>query len=854
MVDSSEAKGIVETVRREIEVSRGTRIWDDYVNALKLISQVIFTRSSGFIFELIQNAEDAGLGLEDTGLFEIRVNQHRVKVVHNGRPFSKGNVEALCGIRSSKKPESGTLGYLGIGFKSVFKVTDCPEIYSNGFQFKFDRNHKEWVDPSNTPWHILPIWINQPSEIIDPRMTTFIIPFRFREESHYLSLLQQVAQLGTELYLFLRWLKQIRITDEVSGQAWTLENLGEGKDGITTLSHNGEPQRLKLFRRTLTDVPDWVRQDRLTQEYRANVTKREIAIAFSLDDEGNLALQQARAMYGGVYSFLPLGEAKSGAKFPIQADFLVQPGREAINYEAKWNHWLVEQVADLCKEAIGYFKGCERWKYQFLPAFEFTKSKGLEAYDRLFGPKLIEPLEKFLENDDCVPTTDGGWARPGQVIRVSEDQEASEDLVTMGILERDEIATVLGDQLGLKLVASEVRERSTAPFKKVDRRNLLGNRAFLERRCQEPDAARWFRSLYGWLQKHPIWDVYQAYNHYRANRKEYVTHWLRLDGRTYRARIEGYHNFEFVLTADMKLLKGGDVWIAELPSSDPMLRDLTDTLQKSRPVLHPDILGGAKNEDKRKAITGFLRGLTGVQVLDNKNVCKEALLPRILTTAPKPSPGDLLKYSTYCQQILGDEIGKGSELWVLTKQGDVRGAKETLFPKEFQPERDWETNQKYVPGLNFVSPDYLAGATDEDRLEEWRSFFSAGGVKDSPDNGVEVFAENFAREKLEASYTSVIPVDKLNFGYDLEAESKAGEKIRIEVKGKTDDQNVALTSNETDAADKYGDSFYLCVVYSVPESPNIYMVRNPAQVVKTIKIILPIEIPSSIWKASKWHG
>ena len=854
MVDFDEAKGIVERVRRDIEVSMGTRIWDDYVNALKLISQVIFTRSSGFIFELIQNAEDAGLGLEDTGLFEIRVNQSRVKMMHNGRAFTKGNVEALCGIRSSKKPENGTLGYLGIGFKSVFRVTDCPEIYSNGFQFKFDRNHEEWVDPNNTPWHVLPIWIEQPSETIDPLMTTFIIPFRKgEEETHYSSLLQQVTELGTELYLFLRWLKRIEITDEVSGQTWTLENLGENKDDITILRHNGQEQRLKLFRRILTDIPNWVRQDRLTQEYRANVTQREIAIAFALDDKGNLAPQQARAMYGGVYSFLPLGEARSGAKFAIQADFLVQPGREAINYEAKWNHWLVEQVASLCVEAIDYFKKHDKWKYQFLPAFEFTKSKGLESYDRLFGPKLIEPLEKLLEQDDCVPTADGGWARPGQVVRLLEDEKATEDLVTMGILKRDEIATVLGDQAGLKLVAPEVKERDTVPFRKIDRRNLLENKAFLERKCQEPEAAGWFRPLYVWLQKHPVWDVHHAYNHYWVNQKEYRTRWQTLDGRTYKAQVERYHKFEFVLTAGVRLLSGGDVWIPDLPPSDPVLRDLADTLQKSRPVLHPDILGSARDAVEQKTIRGFLTGLTGVQVLDSRSVCKEALLPRILTTTPKPSQEDLLKYSTYCQQILGNDIGRDSELWVLTKKGDIRAARETLLPKEFQPERDWETSQKYVPGLNFLSSDYLAGATDEDRLIEWRLFFSAGGVKDSPDNGVEVFAENFAREKLEAGYTKVIKVDKLNYGYDLEAESKAGEKIRIEVKGKTDDQNAALTSNETDAADKYGNSFYLCVVYSVPESPNIYMVRNPVQVVKAIKIILPIEIPSSIWKASKWH-
>jgi hypothetical protein len=60
---------------------------------------------------------------------------------------------------------------------------------------------------------------------------------------------------------------------------------------------------------------------------------------------------EAGAMYGGVYSFLSLGEAKSSAKFPIQADFLVQPGRDALNYEAKWNHWILDEVRKLSLEA-----------------------------------------------------------------------------------------------------------------------------------------------------------------------------------------------------------------------------------------------------------------------------------------------------------------------------------------------------------------------------------------------------------------------------------------------------------------------------------------------------------------------
>lgn len=641
MNEISDKKKIVENIRKEIEASKNTHIWSDYVNALKLISQVVFTRSSGFILELIQNAEDAGLGMENTGVFEIRLNQDRVKIVHNGRPFSDNDVKAICGIRSSKKPERGTLGYLGIGFKSVFKITDCPEVYSNGFLFKFDRNHADWDDPTNTPWHVIPIWIDKPSEVIDVPKTTFIIPYR--EKTYYSSLLEEIRRLRTELYLFLRWLKKIEIIDEVTEQRWMLENVTESEDGITTLRHDSKEQRFKFFHRTI-EVPDSVKQDRLTQEYRANVTKREIAVAFALDEEGNLAPSEAGAMYGGVYSFLPLGEARSGAKFPIQADFLVQPGRDAINYEAKWNHWIVEEVTTLCKEAIDFFKKHEKWRYQFLPAFEFTKSKGLESYDILFGPKLVEPVEKFLKDDECVPTIDGGWEKPHMVVRLTEDQKSISDLETMGVVKKDEITYVMGGESGLKIVAAGTKECKCHPIREVGRLDILKNKTFLERNCQEPDAVEWFRALYNWLYKNPIRIITSYYTEYRVNQEEYDRKWRGEDGRTYRERRERYDDFEFILAADMRLFKGGNVTLLDLVPSDPILKELADTVQKSRSVLNPDLLAGTKSEEEQKAIKGFLTGYTGVQVIDSAKVCKDSLLPKILTNAPKPLPEDLLKY------------------------------------------------------------------------------------------------------------------------------------------------------------------------------------------------------------------
>ncbi len=842
MQEELDRKRVVESVRKAIEASSGTHIWRDYLNALGLISQVVFTRSSGFILELMQNAEDAGLDLQDMGVFEIGINKQRVKVTHNGRPFNENDVKALCGIRSSKKPERGTLGYLGIGFKSVFKVTDCPEVYSNGYQFKFDRNHEEWGDPSNTPWHVLPIWIDQPSEPIDHGKTTFVVPFR--EEAYYADLREELANLRTELYLFLRWLKRIEVADEVSGTSWVLENTGTNEDGITTLKHDGHCQRFRFFRR-LVQVPDWVKEDRLTQDYRADVVRREIVVAFALDDEGNLAPREAGAMYGGVYSFLPLAEARSGAKFPIQADFLVQPGREAINYEAKWNHWLVEEVADLCEEAIDCFKKHDEWKHQFLPMFEFSRSIGLESHDNLFGPRLIEPLEDFLKGDHCVPTMDGGWGKPGQAVRLLEDQKATEDLVGMGVLKEHEIAPVLGGQPGLKLVDPRVGEWPTVPFKKVDRRDLLNNKAFLEEKCRQRDAVGWFRSLYGWLQKNPVWIIRHHYQPYRVSQARYRADWAWRDGRTYRKWWEAYHNYEFVLTANLKLLGGGDVSLLDLPSSDPLIKSLADELKGSKTILHPGLLAG----DKQEVLRRFLMGLAGVQLWDVAKVCRDVLLPKILTSAPKPSQEDLLRWTIYCQRFLyGWHIPKNSELWVLTKQGDVRPAKEVFFATQFKPEQDWETRQQYVGGLSFISQRYIQDITDHRQVAGWRQFLKAGGVKDAPDGGVEEFAMNYAQENLKAFCESVKRVDKRNFGYDIEAATQNGEKMHVEVKGLSQEGDVVLTGNETEAADTHKETYYLCVVSSIPDNPQIHMLQNPAEVGKKDKLTIPV----SIWKPARW--
>src|SRR5216117_1602793 len=125
------AKAYIDAIRKEIEASSRTRLWKDSVNMLNTVSESVFSRSAHFILELLQNAEDAGpKNCTPNGEIEFTISQSRIRVSHNGIPFIEDNVDAICGVRSTKKPEFGTLGFLGIGYKSVFKVTDCPQVHS----------------------------------------------------------------------------------------------------------------------------------------------------------------------------------------------------------------------------------------------------------------------------------------------------------------------------------------------------------------------------------------------------------------------------------------------------------------------------------------------------------------------------------------------------------------------------------------------------------------------------------------------------------------------------------------------------------------------------------------------------
>ena len=116
--------------------------------SLERLSKELYSQDVHFILELIQNADDnnynlnvADSNLEPTLIFAL--DSQKLTVFNNETGFESQNIRALCDVGKTTKGKhrKGLIGQKGIGFKSVFRVTDRPQIHSNGFHICFDVNN-----------------------------------------------------------------------------------------------------------------------------------------------------------------------------------------------------------------------------------------------------------------------------------------------------------------------------------------------------------------------------------------------------------------------------------------------------------------------------------------------------------------------------------------------------------------------------------------------------------------------------------------------------------------------------------------------------------------------------------------
>lgn len=181
-------------------------------NLLDTVSSDIYSESQRFVFELIQNADDAAKDTNNEVHFEF--HNDCLIVSHNGHPFSEEDIKALTSAGSStKKADTTKTGYKGIGFKSVFGKSERVTIFSDGFQFRFDKAKFDTI----LPWQIIPIW-TEPSDLpkgIEESISKSVYAVSTIIEIKNVELLQNdLSELlsNGQILLFLRRVSKISVS------------------------------------------------------------------------------------------------------------------------------------------------------------------------------------------------------------------------------------------------------------------------------------------------------------------------------------------------------------------------------------------------------------------------------------------------------------------------------------------------------------------------------------------------------------------------------------------------------------------------------------------------------------------
>lgn len=357
-----------------------------------------------FIFELLQNAEDA-LGRRGAWQGPRKVTftlaPTCLTLSHFGKPFDEADVRSVCDIAESTKNES-SIGRFGLGFKSVYTVTDLPEIHSGDEDFAIE----EYVFPKQAPRTQ-----RQPDE------TQIILPLKPEDTSAAQDITAGFRHLGPGALLFLRHIDEINWSVEGGASGFYLRNspetLGPNVQRVTVIGKEDDrpevDQNWLVFHRDVFSAE----QQKVGR----------VEIAFSLvvvkDAPGRWAVQPL-AKSPLVVFFPTVVESYLG--FLVQGPYRTTPSRDNIPPGEPWNQHLVKETSSLLVEAMRWMRDKAMLDVSALRCLPLDREKFPE--DSRFAP-MFDAVRQAFQEEALLPTFDGRHVSAHQA-KLARTQELRE--------------------------------------------------------------------------------------------------------------------------------------------------------------------------------------------------------------------------------------------------------------------------------------------------------------------------------------------------------------------------------------------------------------------------------------------
>lgn len=386
---------------RAISANNEEMLGKDRASRMSQVS--MYADTAHFVFEILQNADDAGA---TEVVFEVL--EDRLVIEHNGNPFTSDDVEAISYFGKGKT-DITKIGHFGLGFKSVFAYTASPRIHSGNESFEITDLYTLRAVPL-------------PADL-ERNMTRFVLPFdHVTSRPAYIEagrlkkgptarkeIAAKLAKLGPETLLFTRNLAEIRWeADERPGHYLREEMpLAGGGRELFIVAADGEESCFLVFEQPVDAGGSETSPTRRLVQIAYKLTKR-------LSDEGAISPVVGAKLF---VFFQTDKETHTGLIF--QAPYRTTPARDNVPEDDEFNRQLVRQSADLLVESVQQLKKLKLLSLEALSALPLDFERFVEG--AFFYP-VHAAVRDALQSRPLLPTSTGGFvsARQAKMARGAE--------------------------------------------------------------------------------------------------------------------------------------------------------------------------------------------------------------------------------------------------------------------------------------------------------------------------------------------------------------------------------------------------------------------------------------------------
>lgn len=360
-------------------------------DSIKRLLTDLYPDNAHFIYELLQNAEDARAS-------EVRfiLKKDGVEFEHNGdRLFSIKDVEAITSMGiSTKKDDPTNIGKFGVGFKAVFAYTSTPEIKSGEYHFRI----RDLVVPDTEGLTSLTLGENE---------TRFLFPFDNPQkppERAYEEIENNLRQLDESTLVFLSNIKKIEylLPDSTLGFMERKETDGDRIEILVQHPEDSDPASV-IFLRFEKQVDVLDENDKLKS--------CRIAAAFGLEKtkEQNWKIKPLEP--GRVCIYFPAEKETSNLRFHLHAPFASTVARDSVR-DCPANDGLRDHLAELVVESMSNIRDQGLLDVAFLATLPNDKDN-LSSFYKPIMKRLIEAFNY----KKLTPMKQGGHAAASWTFR-----------------------------------------------------------------------------------------------------------------------------------------------------------------------------------------------------------------------------------------------------------------------------------------------------------------------------------------------------------------------------------------------------------------------------------------------------